>query len=174
MSPEWLNVVFTGGTFVVIAVSAIAALAQLRHLRSGYQVNGLLTIMNLWQDAKFQTIYRSMARLSDPEYLAKFDRPGGNSREEYPELLVCDFWEQVGTFVKYGYFDEHALFDISAYQVISAWEAADPIISRSRNRNGPASFENFEYIAVRARMWLDRHPNGAYPANVPRWHDLKQ
>lgn len=39
MSAEWVTAIATAGTFVVIAASAIAALLQIRHMRSGNAIS---------------------------------------------------------------------------------------------------------------------------------------
>ena len=85
---------------------------------------------------------------------------------------MCDLWEQVGTYAKYGLIDETILLDIVAAQVSNAWKRVWPAIEIIRRRTGPATFENFEYLAVRAELFQRRTPNGVYPRNLPRmvWH----
>jgi len=54
MSLEAWSAVFSGATFVVIAASAIAALVQLRHLRSSNQLAGMIEINRMWHDPQIQ------------------------------------------------------------------------------------------------------------------------
>ena len=37
-----------------------------------------------------------------------------------------------------------------------------------KHRQDPASWENFEYVAVLAARWRQKHPTGSYPKNMPR------
>src|SRR5215472_14260811 len=62
MSLELVNALAAVGTFVVIAVTALAALIQLRHLRSSNQLAGLLQTVNVFGDPEFQ---RKLAWLHD-------------------------------------------------------------------------------------------------------------
>ena len=48
MSAEWFTAIGTLGTFVVITVSAIAALMQLRHMRGSNQIIALNECAKRW------------------------------------------------------------------------------------------------------------------------------
>jgi len=177
MSLELWSTIFSGATFVVIAATAIAALIQLRHMRAGNQLNALLTQLQMWNDAEMQGHIRYtrttlQEKVKDPKFLAEFERPG-LSRADHPELLVADFWEQIGTFMKYGYIDERSWLDIASAQITRAWQDLEPVIMAARRRGGQSIFENFEYIAVRAELWKRRSPDGYYPKGMPRMEQLK-
>ncbi len=178
MTNETWNTIFAGGTFVVIAATAMAALIQLRHLRAGNQLNTLLTLMRMWDQHDMQEHIRYMRgplqqKLKDPAFLAEF-ASGSPSRVDHPELLIADFWEQIGAFMKYNLMDERSWLDVASTQVIAAWESLEPAIESMRTTQGRASFENFEYVAVRARLWVRGHPEGYYPKGTPRMDQLKQ
>jgi len=77
MSLELWSTVFSGATFIVIAATAIAALIQLRHMRTGNQLNALLTLMQMWDTPDMQThIQYSRTALQqkfkDPKFLAQY------------------------------------------------------------------------------------------------------
>ena len=178
MTNETWNTIFAGGTFVVIAATAVAALIQLRHLRAGNQLTTLLTLMRMWDQPEMQEHIRYMRgplqqKLKDPAFLAEF-ATGYLARSEHPELLIADFWEQIGAFMKYSLMDESTWLDVAGTQVLSAWESLEPAIESMRTTRGRASFENFEYAAVRARLWMRRHPDGCYPKGMPRMQQVKQ
>ena len=178
MSLELIASLAAVGTFVVIAASAVAALIQLRHLRTSNQLNGLLTMMQMWETLHIQGHYRYVfkelpEKLKDPAFLTEA-KTAPLSRDDHPELLVADYWEQVGTYMKYGLIDERSWLDIAGSQARLAWNALEPVIIAARTRAGPAAFENFEYIAVRARLWEQRYPDGNWPRNQPRMADLKR
>jgi hypothetical protein len=176
MSLELWSTVFSGATFIVIAATAAAALVQLRHMRTGNQLNALLTLMQMWDTPDMQTHiqYSRTAlqeRFKDPKFLAQYAE-GGLSRAEHPEMLVADYWEQIGTFMKYSLVDERSWLDISAPQVLRSWDDLWPAIAAQRATFGVSAFENFEYVAVRAKLWLARYPDGVYPPNLPRMAQL--
>jgi hypothetical protein len=177
MSLELWSTIFSGATFLVIAATAAAALIQLRHMRSGNQLAALLTVMRMWQDPEMQNHIRYahttlQQKMKDPAFMAEFEH-GGISRADHPELLIADFWEQTGTFMKYGMMDERSWLDISSGQIIRAWKDLEPVILVARRRAGPSVFENFEYAAVRAEQWVRRSPEGNYPKGMPRMAQLK-
>jgi hypothetical protein len=177
MSLELWTVVFSGATFVVIAATAIAALIQLRHMRAGNQLNALLTLLEMWDKPEMQSHIRYMRttlqeKIKDPKFLAAYEE-AGLSRADHPELLVADFWEQIGTFMKYGLIDERSWFDIASAQIGRSWRDLEPVVLAARGTRGPSAFENFEYLAVRAELWVRRSPEGYYPKRMPRMAQLK-
>ena len=177
MTTETWSTIFAGATFVVIAATAIAALIQLRHLRASNQLNALLTLMKMWNSSDLQEHIgyvrgELQQRMKDPAFLSEFNQMSV-ARSEHPELLVADFWEQVGAFMKYGLIDEASWLDIASPQAANAWDQLEPAIKTMRQRAGLASFENFEYAAVRARLWLDRYPQGNWPPRLPRMEKIK-
>jgi hypothetical protein len=179
MSTENIGVILSAATLVVIAATAVAAIVQLRHLRASNQVNAFFSIMTQWNSPALQAAYADFirtiaAKLADPEYVKSLRSPGSLDRAGHPEFLIFDFWEQVGTFAKHGLIEEAILLDITSSQVSNAWRRGEPAISIVREHTGPATFENFEYMAMRAAMWQKRYPDGTYPRGLPRMHELSQ
>jgi len=58
--------------------------------------------------------------------------------------------------------------DVFSWILVNDWKDAEDLIAVSRRRGGPGIWENFEYLVVRARAWLDYHHGGAYPKHAPR------
>ncbi|MGA8534947.1 MAG: hypothetical protein WB615_12640 [Candidatus Tumulicola sp.] len=177
MTAEMLNVLVSVATLVVVAAAAAAALIQLRHLRTSNQLAALLEIMNQWNLPAVQDALRELkqmpGKMADPEYVTMLRTQASPDRASHPEFLALDLWEQIGTFTKHGLIEENILLDIASTQVGSAWGLAQPAIAALRERSGPATFENFEYLAVRANLWEKRYPDGSYPAGLPRFADLE-
>ncbi len=174
MSYEALTAFAAIGTLAVISTTAIAALIQLRHLRASNQLAALLAILEQWKDPQLQEyisfVRRDLAeRMKDPQFRADY---GHADRHVHLELHVCDWWEQIGSFLKYGLIDEAALMDTTSWQVSTMWELVWPSVKLMREVNGPSVYENFEYIAVRGKLWMRAHPAGSYPKSVPRMADL--
>jgi len=70
--------------------------------------------------------------------------------------------------------DERILLDIVSGQVSRAWKVAEPAIAHMRKTGGPSVCENFEYLAVRAELWMRQYPGGAYPTDLPRMDALRK
>jgi hypothetical protein len=173
---ETLNTLFAALTFAVIAVTAIAAGVQLRHLRSSNQLAALVHVLEDWQKPDLQR-WVSFVRnelpdkLGNPAYLESVV-PQRNDRTMHPWLHLCDYFEQVGSYFKYELVDPEAFLDTTGNNVIVLYRILEPCIASLRAERGPSVYENFEYLAVRSLLWQRRYPNGRYPKNVPRFDDI--
>jgi hypothetical protein len=172
MSQETLATAAAVGTFIVIAATAIAAVVQLGHLRAQNQLTGLLTVLarvedpqfNAWVDAAREMI---KSRLPDPTFrLSIID--GTFERDNNPWLNLGNSYDWVGSLVKHKLIPEESLLDVYSGRVIQAWNIVEGLLPLMRKRPGPAVWENFEYLVVRAREWNVHNPNGAYPKGVAR------
>jgi Domain of unknown function (DUF4760) len=172
MSLEVLNSAAAMGTFIVIGATAIAAVVQLRHLRASNQLQGLLTVLARVEDASFNewvTASRRVIaeRLPDPVY-RKSIVDGTFETMDNPWLNLANSYEWVGSLVRQGLISEVAFMDIYSSVVIRAWEIVEEVTALRRREKGPAIWENFEYIYVRAKQWETRYPDGLYPRTVQR------
>lgn len=176
MTTDSINIAVSLATLIVVGIASVAAIVQLRHLRTSNQLSGLMEIMNQWNQPAvleaFAEMQRISAKMNDPNYVKALSLPGSIDRAHYPEFLAMDYWEQIGTYVKRGIVDESALLDVTSAQIANAWRLCDPVIAIVRTKSGLSAFENFEYLAVRATLWNRRYPNGTYPAEVPRMSEL--
>lgn len=176
MTADSINIAISSATLIVVGIASVAAIVQLRHLRTSNQLNGMLEIMNQWNIPAVQEalaeLYRIPEKMKDPGYVQALTIPFAMDRAHYPELLAMDLWEQIGTFSKRGLIDESILLDITCDIVVNAWTHAEPAIATVREKRGSSTFENFEYLAVRATLWQRRYPDGNYPARLPRMSDL--
>lgn len=170
-----VNAVISGLTLAVVGAAAIAALVQLRHLRAANNLNGLLSATAMFNSetmrGHFAYVFGELhQRMQDPEYVRQL-REGPADRTVHRELLVCDFYEQIGAYLKHGLLDESVFLDLAGGSVLGVWRACLPAIRLMRARSGPAWYENFEYAAIRAREAQRRHPNGMFPRNMKRWDE---
>jgi hypothetical protein len=178
MTLEMWNTVFAGATFLVIAATAVAALIQLRHLRASNQISALVTILQDWQKPEMQGWLKFVheelpVRLQDPAYLQSITA-GPLDRKVHVWSHIGDYYEQLGSFIKYGLVDRQSYLDVSSYTVSGLYELLRPCIERMRAvRNNHALFENFEYLAVLGLQFSRAHPRGVYPPGLPRFNDLE-
>lgn len=166
MTLEVWNTAAAVGTFVVITASAIAALAQLRHLRTSNQLSGLITVFGMLQDPSVRDLVNFVRhdlaeRMKDDDFRASLrDKP--IDRRKHPEFYLCDMYNHIGSFVRSGLIDERTYMQTDWYNVNLYWGLLADVIAISRI-NRPHIFENFEYLAARAKAWVDEHPEGDYP-----------
>lgn len=171
MSLELWSTVASMGTFVVIAVTAIAALVQLRHIRRANQLAGLQTALGMLVDPSVRELLNYVRhdlsdRMNDADFRASLHEIPVN-RGEHPELYLCDMYNHVGSFVRSGLIDERIYLQTEWYNVNLYWGLLKGTIALVRERR-PYVFENFEWLAARAREWQQQHPTGDYPGNQRR------
>jgi len=170
MSYELLTAIASIGTFLVIAASAIAALIQLRHLRSSNQLQVLNSFSReLEASLPHQGfIYHELAeKLKDPAFrreIALLVNP-----DRHPELLMAIFFDRCGMLVRLKLMEERLIFEhgTGANAVVTAWQKLGEVVA-IRRRYARDGYRNFEYLAVRAQAWLARHPHGTFSATEPR------
>ena len=172
MPIELVGIAINALTFIVVAVTAAAATIQLRHLRASNQLSGLLTILHYSQDDREQErrnfVLRDLeTRLQDADFRKSLEQHPVDP-QIHKELHVCDFFEQIGNYMKRGLIDEDAYLDTACDFVDAMWRKLEPAIAIMRRTRDNSLYDNFEYLVVRSRAWLARHPNGAYPYNAPR------
>ncbi len=171
MALEALNTAAAVGTFVVIAASAIAALVQLRHLRTSNQLSGLLSVFAMLQDPSVRELVNFVRhdlaeRMKDEEFRASLlEIPV--DRRKHPEFYLCDIYNHVGSFVRSGLIDEDTYLQTDWFNVNLYWELLRESIAIART-NRPHIFENFEHLASRAKAWIEKHPHGDYPDDARR------
>ena len=173
MNWEEVSAVSTFITMIVIAMSAIAAVIQLRHMRAGNSIVGFLGLMDKWASPEARARQTFVfggeldRKLTDPQYRAELTRMQPD-RLAHPELEYLDFWESLGGLVKMGYFSEDLVMESGGPVGVAAWEKLKPVIALIRSTRGPTAYDNFEYLVSRAKMWEARHPNGVFPKGTPR------
>jgi Domain of unknown function (DUF4760) len=178
VSAEWIGAVSSAATFVVIAASAIAALIQLRHARTSNQIAALNEIRERLDSPVFAEVMRFIRaelpeRLKDPEVRRALLGPSwfADVPEEYRRLaIVANYFESLGLLVKLDIVDARIINEIFCNITVDLWESFGPLaVQRRIVLQLPQLWENFEYLAVRAREWMHKHPNGAYPRDAGRW-----
>ncbi|HZV78415.1 MAG TPA: DUF4760 domain-containing protein [Candidatus Binatus sp.] len=184
MSLEVLNTTGTLLTVVIVAATAVAALVQMRHLRTGNQITALLTIGEKFQDERFREaqylVNHSIASaLQDPAFRAfvvsrtRFTNAPPDVPPEYVRLhqsarLVGNFFEELGNLVKNRVVDYDLFMDHYCSNVAGSWKVLENYIAILREATGDLGlWDNFEDLTVRAREFLAKYPT-TYPPGVPR------
>lgn len=166
MSLEFWGTLASVGTFVVIAVTAAAALVQLGHIRRANQLAGLQSVLSMLADPSVREILNYVrhdlsGRMQDPAFRSGLQEIPVN-RREHPELYLCDIYNHIGSFVRSGLIDERIYLQTEWYNVTLYWRLLREAIAVVRKRR-PFVFENFEWLAAQAQRWQRQHPSGDYP-----------
>lgn len=173
MSLELLSALAAIGTFVVIAATAVAAIVQLRHLRSSNQIHAITGVQEVIESPQFRTARRFI----QDELPRLIKAPDFSERIKHRVLddelvslnIVGNIFENLGALCKYGIIDKEIVCDLFSGPILSAWNAMVPVIAiRRRALDAPALLENFEYLAMLCEDFETRHPGGAYPRGARR------
>lgn len=169
MSAEWISAIAAAGTLIVIAATAFAALVQLRHIRAANQLTGLLHFTAVFESDEIQSA-NVFIECELPQRLRESAFVKGllevnTDRREHPELRVCDFMEQQGSYIKYGMIDREQYIDLVGAYVTSMWQALRGVVAiRRAARDNAAMYENFEFLASLASTRKQR--SQVYPYGV--------
>ena len=190
MSAEWLTAAATAGTFVVIAASAIAAMFQIRYLRSSNQIATLTDMRQTMDSPQFQAALAFVMeelpeRLKDTELRRIFITRAAQGQRPLPAGFesvrsVANFFTNIGILVRTGIVDRATVCYLWHDAVLRAWRCIAPVKANFRALAGEDPWQNFEYLAVLCQDWVNRHPHGLYPQGVPRmpspdlWPETKE
>lgn len=171
--PDWITALATLGTFFVIGASAVAAVSQLRHMRSANQLQGILALEEHFRDRDLQAALTYVqdtlpAKLQDPQYRDELERRGYIDSRAHPELLLCNWFNKMGLLVKHRIVSEEAFMDLFARLIVYYWDALAPAIALMRRSRGEGEYHDFEYLALRGREWVARNRAGVFPKGVAR------
>ncbi|MBV8727204.1 MAG: DUF4760 domain-containing protein [Candidatus Eremiobacteraeota bacterium] len=174
MTPEWVAAIASLGTLVVIAATAVAALIQLRHMRSGNQIVVLSEIRETMESQYFRDTLEQVHQglptlLNDPHIRARIlaSKRLTEISELTPVRTLANFYEGCGAFVKAGIVDKKLFCDIWANVVLRDWEIIAPLVANVRAaREAPEIWDNFEYLAAVSRQFANKYPN-LYPRGTP-------
>jgi len=173
MTVDLLGAIANIVTLFVVALSAIAALRQLRHLHDSNQLQAILALVHDFQAEKLQTALRYVqvelpARMEDEAYRNDLLRIGFVDSALHPEMDVCNWFNEMGTLLKNRLVDESTFLDLFHRLATYYWRLLGPTVALLRRNRGDWQYENFEYLAAAAQRWHELHPRGTYPRNMPR------
>ena len=171
MSLEAVNTIASIGTLLVIAATAVAAIAQLRHMRGNNQIVALTECREVLESEPFARALRFVSHelpelMKDPQVRARLMATPVD--EELRAVnVVGNFFESMGSFVKHGIIDAEIACDLWSGIVVQSWRILNPVLGLMRRSGGVGLWENFEYLAWLSEDFIAKHPNGTYPASRP-------
>ncbi len=165
----WANL----GTFLLLLASVIAAAVSLHHAASFNQISAVISMERDLRTPDMQEALRFVQselpfKLRDEQFRKELDVLGFIDARTHQEISACSWFNAVGTLLKNNLVDEGAWMDLFARLTVAYWDALEPAIAIMRRRRGDWQFANFEYMAMRAREWLRKHPHGTFPNHTAR------
>ena len=153
---EAFNAAATGATFLVIAITAIAALIQLRHLRKGNWLAAQLKILEMWHSDKIQTAYDYIKtdlpkNLEDPQYRAELEH-GPIDRSKHIEMTMVDWNAQLGLLLEQELIDD-AFISMYMPAIRTSWNRLAPVLAILRRGRDPSWIWHFDYLYARAMQF---------------------
>ena len=156
---EALTAIGTILSAVIIGVSAVVAIAQIRHLRAAAALQGFLELMT---EAGGPRIGQANAfvenelpeRLKDEAYRRELAE-GKFDTEKHPELVIGSLWERIGALIHFKYIDEDLFIDFVGEVCQHQWHLLREV-AELRRKNNPLIWERFEELAERCRTYTTR------------------
>ena len=173
MSLEFWSTIASVGTFLVITATAIAAVLQLRHMQAANKIAYIYQFFHEYDGPELRDAFSFVrhelaARLEDPAFRREL-REGVTDRRKHPEVIIGNFFDQWGLNYRDGAIDRDSFMRMNAAIVLANWNRLAPVVALLADTDaGNTSFQQFEYLAVKAREWLEHHPQGDYPKGAPR------
>jgi hypothetical protein len=161
------------GTFLLLLASVIAAAVSLHHAASFNQISAVISMERDLRGPDMQEAFRFVQtelpyKLHSEEFRNELNAIGFIDSRIHMEINALNWLNAVGTLLKNNLVDENAWMDLFSRLVVAYWERLEPVIAIMRRKRGNWQYANFEYMAMRARMWLKKHPQGTFPNHTPR------
>ncbi|HXN09353.1 MAG TPA: hypothetical protein VN860_06795 [Candidatus Acidoferrales bacterium] len=165
----WANL----GTFLLLLASVIAAAVSLHHAASFNQISAVISMERDLRSADMQEAFRFVQtelpnKLYNEDFRAELDAIGFIDTRAHLEIQALNWFNAVGTLLKNNLVDENAWMDLFSRLTVSYWNRLEPVVAIMRRRRGDWQFANFEYMAQRAHIWLEKHPAGTFPNHTAR------
>lgn len=177
MTLELVNTFATCATFVVIGATAIAAVVQLRHLRTSNQIAAFNELRQAFESPQLAAAHKYVDTqlhrdLEDPAFRYAIAHRLARTEDAHARvkhlLNFGHFFETLGLLVKSRLVPADLVLATWSDIIVTGWTHLQPVTAIFRNKQDPTCWQNFEYIAVLAQRWQQLHPAGTYPENMPR------
>jgi hypothetical protein len=173
MTLEFITALSNVATLVILLGGSIAAFVQLRHVRTGNELQAVLEAERRFAEPELQSALLYVqdalpAKLAQPAYRTELAARGYVDPRAHPEMAVCNWFNDMGAMVAGGVLNEEVFFDSFGRLVEYYWRLLSPTIALLRRERGVGQYASFEFLAFRAQRWRERNRGGSYPAGLPR------
>lgn len=150
MSPEWISALAAVLSLLIIAVSALAALRQVDHIRISNQSQTFMSLAALMQTPEFResAIYVLAGNLDKAcDEIGDPPDPMVLARAMKPALPVFHAFEAIGACVVYKMLDSKII--AGTYNPVPFWQRSVRFIDADRRlSNNPKGYDKFEALTA--------------------------
>ncbi|HLW36995.1 MAG TPA: hypothetical protein VKR99_01065 [Candidatus Eremiobacteraceae bacterium] len=173
VSYDFINSIVSLITLIILIASAIAAAISLHHSQAFNQISAVLSMERDMRTPDMQEAFRFVQselpyQMHNEEFRAELDAIGFLDARKHLEIQACNWFNAMGTLLKHNLVEEGAWMDLFSRLVVAYWERLSPVIAILRRRRGNSQYANFEFVAIRAREWLEKNPHGTFPKGTER------
>jgi len=156
----WVAALATLVSALIITVTAVIAVRQLRHNRNANDIVVYLRLIDTLDSPEMQegrtgiaTVGRRIAE--DPAYLAQLSDPAFIPDEFRSVGMLLRFLEHISVLVTKGGVAESLVLAEYADNFVAMWDTLRPAILQRRIAFGPHTGRAFEHLAMRAKRYID-------------------
>jgi hypothetical protein len=156
----WVAALATLVSALIIMLTAVIAVRQLRHNRNANDIVVYLRIIDTFDSpemeagrASISTIGRLIAE--DPTYLERLGDPAFSPPEFHSLGRLLRFLEHISVLITKGGVAEGLVLAEYADNFVAMWETLRPAILRRRIAFGPHTGRAFEHLAMRGKRYID-------------------
>jgi len=151
MTWEALTAITSVVTTLVLIATVVMAGRQIQLLRRSTQLDGLIRILDEMSDPAVLGSYRFVleqlsAKMQDPAFRQSVI-DGKAAESTHPYLPILQYFEKVGSFVKFGLLEPDTVYCQAGAPAVKAWDALKEVVAYDRARVGPGTWDGFEMLA---------------------------
>ncbi len=160
LDAEWAGAIASIASALVVALAAIAAFLQLRHVRNANDIVVYLRLIDRMDSTEGLTARRTVGDMrarfdSDVTYRERMTDPHFIPDDFMSIGELLRFLEHIAVLVTKGGVAEELLLAEYADTFVELWDNLRPIIVQRRIAYGPYTGRAFEHLAMRAKHYID-------------------
>ena len=160
MDSGWVAALASVISALIIAATAVAAFAQLRHYRNANDIVVYFRLIDMMDSPQFLAARRSLTEVSkrlaaDENYRLRLRDPAFQPEEFRDVALLLGFLEHISVLITRGGIAENLVLAEYADNFVTIWEQMRPAIVERRHAFGPHTGRAFEHLAMRARTYIE-------------------
>jgi hypothetical protein len=160
MDSGWVAAIASLASALVVAITAVAAFAQLRHYRNANDIVVYLRLIDMMDSPAMLDARNSLSVIAakveaDPAYRESLRDPAFSPPEFRDVGVLLRFLEHISVLITKGGVAEPLVLAEYADNFAAIWEQMRPAIVERRFAFGPHTGRAFEHLAMRARRYID-------------------
>jgi hypothetical protein len=156
----WVAAIATLVSALIIALTAVVAVRQLRHNRNANDITVYLRLIDTMDSPEMLAARDDLEKVreriaNDPTYLENLENPKFTPNDFGNVVKLLRYLEHISVLVTKGGVAEKLLLAEYADNMVYMWDAMRPAMLRRRIAFGPHLGRAFEHLAMRAKRYID-------------------